>query len=594
MTQKHTVQSFIFDSAKPFKLYLGLHFFVVVYNAIDVSLWPYVSKLLVDKIAVTPRAEVIHACFPLVALLVFLTILPGFIWRIGDYSWMKLTPRLKKKITVEAMDYLMQHSHSFFQNNFSGSLANKVRDLANCSHQILDRALYSFLNVILVVIIAFFALFSIHSFFAFALLVWASLFIFIAIKGAKKATALWLPAADQQTKITGNLVDVLGNVANTRLFSAHTFEGRRVSALQDEYTRFSERRNWFLLKFFTIHGLTFSCYFAICISALVWLYSVGEVTMGDFVMILPLNCFIIHQMWMAAQEMRGFLEDVGTMNQALSIMNEPLKIKDAEDAKDLKISANNPPEIIFENVRFAYDKNIAPLFAEKSLVIKSGEKVGLVGHSGAGKSTLVSLLLRLYDLDFGKIFIDGQDISRVTQNSLRDAIALIPQDPSLFHRTLRENIAYGHSGIAELQLGIAYDPVITAAIKAHANEFIAQLPHGYDSLVGERGVKLSGGQRQRIAIARAFLKNAPILVLDEATSQLDSLTEDVIQESLRKLMRNKTSIVIAHRLSTLKMMDRILVFDRGKIVEEGSHQELLDLNGVYKNFWEAQVGGFIA
>ncbi|WP_291398139.1 ATP-binding cassette domain-containing protein [Acinetobacter sp.] len=229
---------------------------------------------------------------------------------------------------------------------------------------------------------------------------------------------------------------------------------------------------------------------------------------------------------------------------------------------------------------------VQSLFFKINLSNTAGQKVGLVGYSGGGKSTFVNLILRLYDVTDGAILIDGQDIRDVTQDSLRENIAMIPQDPSLFHRSLMENIRYGRADSTD-------EEVIEAAKKAHAHEFISALPQGYDSLVGERGVKLSGGQRQRIAIARAILKNAPILILDEATSQLDSVTESLIQESLWELMQNKTTIVIAHRLSTLLHMDRILVFDKGKIVEDGTHSELLAKAGLYKTLWDAQVGGFL-
>ena len=226
------------------------------------------------------------------------------------------------------------------------------------------------------------------------------------------------------------------------------------------------------------------------------------------------------------------------------------------------------------------------LFEKESVSIEAGQKVGLVGYSGSGKSTFVNLILRLYDVKNGSILIDDQDIKNVTQSSLRNSIAMIPQDPSLFHRSLMENIRYGSMSATD-------EDVVLAAKKAHAHEFISALPQKYDSLVGDKGVKLSGGQRQRIAIARATLKNAPILILDEATSQLDSVTENLIQESLLELMKNKTTIVIAHRLSTLLHMDRILVFDKGKIVEDGTHSELFAKSGLYKHLWDAQVGGFL-
>jgi ATP-binding cassette, subfamily B, bacterial len=240
---------------------------------------------------------------------------------------------------------------------------------------------------------------------------------------------------------------------------------------------------------------------------------------------------------------------------------------------------------VFENILFHY-KDAEPLFHNKSVVIMPGQKVGLVGYSGSGKTTFVNLVLRLYDVTSGSILIDGQDIRDVTQKSLREAISIIPQDPTLFHRSLMENIRYGKTDASD-------EDVIKASKQANIHEFISKLPKGYESLVGERGVKLSGGQRQRVAIARVMLKNAPIVILDEATSQLDSITESTIRESLRILMQDKTAIVIAHRFSTLMYMDRILVFDQGKIIEDGSHKELLKKKGIYKSLWDVQIGGFL-
>jgi ATP-binding cassette subfamily B protein len=582
MQKPKTAFTFLLNSIKPFKYWVGLHLFVVLYNAIDLSLWPYVSKILIDQLATTPREQIVYQVWPTALLLIILSFLPGFIWRICDYSWMNLTPLMRKKIASESMEYAMQHANNFFQNNFAGSLANKVRDVTGLTDKILATIIYAFLGTILSLIIAFFTLLLVHKFFAFGLLAWAALFIFMAIKGAKKVSPMSIAAADQQTKIMGNLVDVLGNISNIRLFSRRGFESKRIKALQDDYAKFSKRRDLFLIKFYTLHGLTFSVYSVGCIILLIWLYAQNLVTLGDFAMLFSINTSIVRAMWSAANELRPFLENVGTVNQALSIINQPLQIKDCDNAKDLKITRG---EIIFENVGFSYD-NSSALFCDKNITIKSGQKIGLVGQSGGGKTTFVNLILRLFDVEQGRILIDGQNISSVTQNSLRSSIGVIPQDPSLFHRTLLQNISYGCENASELE-------IIAAAKKAHAHEFIQTLPESYNSLVGERGVKLSGGQRQRIAIARAFLKNAPILILDEATSQLDSINENLIQESLVNLMKQKTTIVIAHRLSTLQHMDRILVFDSGKIVEDGSHQELLALNGFYKKLWEAQVGGFL-
>ncbi len=253
-----------------------------------------------------------------------------------------------------------------------------------------------------------------------------------------------------------------------------------------------------------------------------------------------------------------------------------------EKIKKIKVTKG---KIQFQKVHFQYE-NAARLFSDKSVTIQPGQKVGLVGYSGSGKTTFVNLILRLYDIQSGHILIDGQNIATVTQESLRKEIALIPQDPTLFHRSLMENIRYGQPEATD-------EDVMVAAQKAHAHEFIMNLPDGYHTLVGERGIRLSGGQRQRVAIARAILKNAPILILDEATSALDSITEAQIQESLAILMGGRTTLVIAHRLSTLLNMDRLLIFDQGKVIEDGTHKSLIEKKGLYQSLWKAQVGGFL-
>jgi len=286
--------------------------------------------------------------------------------------------------------------------------------------------------------------------------------------------------------------------------------------------------------------------------------------------------------WFAGLEMPLFFKEIGTCRQALSLIQTPHDITDKPKAEPLKVEKGT---ITFENVSFKYSPQNS-IFKNKNIIIKAGEKVGLVGFSGSGKTTFVHLILRYHDIHGGRILIDGQDISNVTLESLRSNISLIPQDPSLFHRSIWENIRYGKPNASP-------EEIIGAAKRAHAEEFILKMPEKFQSLVGERGVKLSGGQKQRIAIARAILKDAPILILDEATSALDSVTEKAIQDALQELMTGKTSIVIAHRLSTLSGMDRILVFDHGAIVEEGTHDELLSLGGHYARLWEMQAGGFL-
>ncbi len=407
-------------------------------------------------------------------------------------------------------------------------------------------------------------------------------FASVSIGMSGKLVCLSDKQAAAESGVMGELVDVFGNHSSVRVFSREAYEKGRMEPCLEKQRKTYEAMHFYSLKMMIVQGLLIAMMMGGGAYGLIYFYSKNLVTMGDFALIFGLSMEIGHMMWFTMSKVDEFNQVVGRCKQSLGALMKPREIQDKEGAGVLQCKRG---EIVFKNVQFDY-KGTEALFQNKSIEIKAGQKVGLVGYSGGGKSTFVNLILRLYEVSDGAILIDGQDIREVTQESLRENIAMIPQDPSLFHRSLMENIRYGRINARD-------EEVVEAARKAHAHEFIVRLPQGYDSLVGERGVKLSGGQRQRIAIARAILKNAPILILDEATSQLDSVTENLIQESLWELMQKKTTIVIAHRLSTLLNMDRILVFDKGKIVEDGTHGELLAKNGVYKTLWEAQVGGFL-
>ena len=386
----------------------------------------------------------------------------------------------------------------------------------------------------------------------------------------------------------GELVDSLANHSNVRIFARRFYEKQRLAPFLDKQQKAYRDAYLYDLIVCLVQGsliaamMRFSCYF------LVHLYGKNLITIGDFALILSFSMEKGHMMWFTMSEVDEFNKAIGRCKQSFnSLMISLEKIQDKPDAIPLKCEHG---QIIFDSVWFHY-KGTEALFQSKSVVVKAGQKIGLVGYSGSGKSTFVNLILRLYEVTDDKITIDGQDISKCTQGSLRSKVAVISQDPSLFDRSLMDslmdNIRYGRIEASD-------EEAIEAAKKAHAHEFISKLSQGYESFTGERGVKLSGGQRQRIAIAQAILKDAPILILDEATSQLDSITENLIQDSLRQLMQNKTTIIIAHRLSTLLDMDRILVFDKGKIVEDGNHTELFASNGLYKTLWNAQVGGFLS
>jgi ATP-binding cassette subfamily B multidrug efflux pump len=399
--------------------------------------------------------------------------------------------------------------------------------------------------------------------------------------------------ADMRSLVTGRVVDSYTNISTVKLF-AHADR-------EDGYAK--EGMGWMLdsiyrsMRMSTLMTTTLQILSGILIFTMagvaIWLWHASAITTGTIAFAIGLTLRLKAMSQWIIWEVAGLFEDVGVIQDGIETVARARSITDAPGAKPLTVTQG---AIAFENVRFNYGKMRGPksddVVDRLSLAIRPGEKVGLVGRSGAGKSTLANLLLRFYDLESGRILIDGQDISLVTQDSLRAAIGVVTQDTSLLHRSVIDNIRYGmpEAGMADIE---------AAARKAHADEFIAGLVDpkgrkGYDAHVGERGVKLSGGQRQRVAIARVLLKNAPILVLDEATSALDSEVEAAIQENLYALMEGKTVIAVAHRLSTIAAMDRLVIMDKGRIVEEGSHRQLLRKGGLYASLWQRQSGGFLA
>ncbi|MBA3239468.1 MAG: ABC transporter ATP-binding protein [Parachlamydiaceae bacterium] len=577
------VPRYIFEMVRPFRSALLSMFFVAFVWAIDLSVRPYVLKMMIDRIGEMPREEIMGALTFPALLFIILSFTLSTSFRLYDYFVQyKMIPSLRKKIAVNAMSHLLQQSHHYFQNQFSGSLGNKVSDLLMNIPEIIQSILDRFFSHFLALTIAIVTLFMVSPYFALILFLWAGLFTLGAYLYAPHLTKLADLWSNLGSQTTGKIVDVLSNILAVRLFARPRQEMNYLEKLITDTSEAEAALQWSNMKMWFIYGYSFAVVLGLNLFLLIKGYQEGWVSIGDFALVLGINSAVIEFLWQLAREFSQFTKQYGRVTQAYRTVYESIDITNSPGAQDLEVASG---EIIFDQVTFSYS-NAEPLFNNKSIRIAPGQKVGLVGYSGSGKTTFVNLILRLFDVTGGKIMIDGQDISKVTLDSLRSAIALIPQDPSLFHRSLMDNIRYGRLDAQDRE-------VVEAARMAHADEFIADLELQYQAMVGERGVKLSGGQRQRIAIARAILKNAPILILDEATSQLDSITEGDIQDSLWPLMQGKTTLVIAHRLSTLLNMDRILVFTHGVIVEDGTHAELLEKDGQYKALWDAQVGGFL-
>lgn len=577
-----SVGSFIMRSIRPFKWLISGQVFVAIVWAIDISLRPYIIKVILNVIADSPRNEVVEKLWVPAGFYLLVSVIIVIVFRYYDWVALKLFPGIKKYVGMALMDRMMDHSHQMYQNQFTGGLSNKISDVMNGVANIVRIFVDKFFSQTLSLFIAVYTVWTVDIKFAFGLLVWVIIFLSISLGTAPRTRELSDKAAAVRTTLMGHIVDIFSNMMSVRLFSTKNTEHANLDNIMENHVKAEQKRDRFFMNVHAIQGFCFIIFQAICLWWLVKGIEAQTMTAGDFALILSINIAMVDHLWVISHDVKEFAEYLGNVTQGLRIVTAPIEIADKPNAKNIALSKG---KIVFDNVRFHY-KGTEPLFKNKSITINSGQKVGLVGFSGSGKTTFVNLILRLFDVTGGAILIDGQDIRDITQKSLRKAIAMIPQEPTLFNRTLMENIRYGKMNATEKE-------VITAAEKAHAHDFIRLIPEKYQVMVGERGVKLSGGQRQRIAIARAILKNSPILILDEATSQLDSMTETLIQESLWYLMEKKTCLVIAHRLSTLLHMDRIIVFDRGKIVQDGTHEDLMNQPGLYKSLWEAQIGGFL-
>lgn len=579
-----TLPKFIGYFLKKYWLWFLLVQFFWFAWSFDQTLWPLFFGKVIDGFSQLNAERTLAwqvLKFPLLGIII-LWITVEICFRLGGFLMSWLFPRFEADICMSMFNYIQQHSVNYFANNFAGSLTNKINDMAQNASQLLRLIITLFFPATLGIILATRIFYEISPLFSLMIFGWASIHISICLILGKKCSTLSHDHSEARSVLSGRIVDSLTNYLNCKLFANHRYEFQYINHYQDDEKVKQQRQ----LRFIEVIRLILSIMATLgpgigIMGYAYYSWTHYAISVGEVVTIFNGTWNIMFMVWITGIEIPNFFREWGICRQALSLIQDKHEITDKTTEK-LDIQQGT---IEFKNVYFHY-KSSPAIFNNQNLTIPAGQKVGLVGYSGSGKSTFVNLILRLYDIQSGHIQIDNQDISQVTQESLRQHIAMISQEPSLYHRSLMENIRYG-------RLDASDSEVIEAAKKAHADEFIQQLPQGYDTLVGERGVKLSGGQRQRVAIARAILKNAPILILDEATSALDSITESIIQQSLSELMANRTTIVIAHRLSTLLHMDRILVFHKGQLIQDGSHQDLLSEEGHYKTLWLAQVGGFI-
>ncbi len=536
----------------------------------------YVFKKIIDSIG-TP--EDLWLWGVIYAVVFFLSAIS---WRLSGLIGMRWMVHACSDSYALLFSYLINHSSNYFDNRFAGAISSKVSNASDGVRRIMSVLCWNLYPVIVNIAASLVLAFSVSYKFAVILMIWATIFISFNVFAVLKKQKHSIAYADSVSALRGQMVDITTNVKAVNHYSRRTHELGRLDGYIADRTK-KHMKNWWMGEWMlaTNNFLQFIFVMVMLLLAL-WLNQNQGLSIGNTIMIITLSASLKDQLMWVGNHLNDLMDFYGEVKDGLNEILVEHELKDRENARHLGVKNAN---LDFRNVGFKYGKKY--IFKDFNLNIFPGQKIGLVGESGAGKSTLVGMLSRQHDLASGEILINEHNIAHVTQESLRSAIAIVPQEPMLFHRSIMENIRYGN-------LQATDEEVMQAARQAQAHEFILELANGYQTTVGERGVKLSGGQRQRVAIARAILKNAPILVLDEATSSLDSKSEGEIQKALQNLMKDKTVIAIAHRLSTIKAMDRIIVIDNGKIIQDGSHQQLLkEKDSTYQKLWQKQSEGFI-
>ncbi|MER5171280.1 ABC transporter ATP-binding protein [Thioclava kandeliae] len=561
---------------------------------VEVSLYSWLGDL-VNRLSDTPRESFWAENWGRIALmgLGLVIVLPGLNLFGGLLMHQTLLGNFPQRVRWLAYRYLLRQSVGYFQDEFAGRIAQRLMQTALAVREVAMK-LMDVGSYVVIYFIGALALAASQDWrLALPFVLWALGYGLMLGRIVPRLGRVAQEQADARSAMTGRIVDSYTNIATVKLFSHSDREEAWMRSGMDAFLGTVYRQ----MRLSQIQDITLSLLNVWLVAAVtgigLWLWTTGELAVGAVAIAVPLALRLNNMAHWIMWEFAALFENIGTVRDGISSLSLPRAVQDAPDAKPLEVTAG---AVRFDHVTFRYGQDEAqrPLAVldDLDLTIRAGEKVGLVGRSGAGKSTLINLLLRFHDIPEGRITIDGQDVAQVGQESLRAAIGVVTQDSALLHRSVRDNITYGRPDASD-------DQIAHALRMAEADSFVPQLSdaqgrHGLDAHVGERGVKLSGGQRQRIAIARVALKDAPILILDEATSALDSEVEAAIQSRLEVLMEGKTVIAIAHRLSTIAAMDRLVVMDQGRIVEQGSHAELLDAGGIYARLWARQSGGFLA
>lgn len=571
--------------------HFGLFSFLMVSTFLFVALLsygnPYVMSLIVDKVSADPVSsdEVFSAFGPFIAALIAINVFGQAASKLQDYAMYKLQIAASYDLATMSFDALCNQSMSFHSNRFGGTLVSQTTKFMSAYQLLLETVTFPFLPVVCSVIFTCAILAPRVPVYVAILMILLAVYAGISYYMYKRILHLNEKAASAQNHLSGELSDSVANILAVKTYGREAYERSLFDAANKDVVTRDSKRMWASLT----RGIITACITVVIMSVVTVFIAGGNawygITPGTLVMMFTYTYTVTNQFNFINNGLQRFNRAFGDASGMTATLDEPRLVADLPDAPDLHVREGR---IDFENIGFWYTDGAVRtrVFDGLDLHIPAGQRVGLVGASGAGKTTLTKLLLRLSDIQEGRILVDGQDISLCAQQSLRRSIAYVPQESLLFHRSVAENIAYGRPDAS-------IEEIREAARRANALEFIEKLPQGFDTVTGERGVKLSGGQRQRIAIARAMLADCPVLVLDEATSALDSESEKMVQDALAELMRGRTSIVVAHRLSTVASLDRIVVLDDGGIVEDGSHAELIEANGPYARLWNRQTGAYL-
>ena len=567
-----------------YKLRLAAFVFLVAVATAVEAMSPYVLGRMINALteAAQTGSRELGDVATYIVLFGIVWYVPALVVRAAEAVDIYMSPRMRALAQKYLFAWMMGHSPRYFQENFAGKLGQKIKQAGQATVSLLNILAFECVRIVVLLAVGGVLLSMQSGFYAQLLFGWAAIYLAVVTWLARRCVTLSKVFSDEVSTSTGRLIDAIANADLVRAFARGAFERRFLSKFLADEMNASQSLRWFLI---VMRAFMATAMLVLLLGLVVLAIGdtlSGRITVGAFTMIFFLGNMIARSVQELSYRMLDFFEQLGTLAEALDLVTQEHEIVDREDARPLSVCHG---EILFEDISFSHADG-HPVFQGLSLHIRAGEKVGLVGKSGAGKSTLVKLLRRQFEPQGGRILIDGQDVSDVTWDSVNESIAEVQQMPGVFHRPVRDNIRYSRPEAEEAV-------VVSAAKDAHAHDFISGREDGYDTIVGEQGIKLSGGERQRVAIARALVKDAKILVLDEATSSLDSESEHLIQEALFELMKGRTVIAIAHRLSTIADMDRIVYLENGRILEQGSHDELLQRGGAYAQLWNRQVGGFI-